>query len=205
MHEKLEDWLDGTLDPSERAAFEAHLGECGACREEFARCRTLAELAAALPRPAVPASLGAAVRGRLAGRSRPRSRLLRALAFAGAAAAAVLLAAVLTAPGARRPGDPAPAHAARTPAEGSPALAATALGDWFEQFGNASSEDVAFLVFEALELDLVSEARRRLRGAFGAERERLRLMEEVLVQAVNGSSAHHLIAEAGLVARGGPR
>ena len=37
-------YIDGELDPEQRAQVEAHLAECGACRDEVARYREMAEV-----------------------------------------------------------------------------------------------------------------------------------------------------------------
>lgn len=50
-------WLDGALEPAERAAFAAHLGRCDGCRsdvEEIARTRALLR---SLPRRRMPPGL----------------------------------------------------------------------------------------------------------------------------------------------------
>lgn len=38
---KLDDWLDGMLDESDRAAIRAHMAECEACRAAFCAAETL--------------------------------------------------------------------------------------------------------------------------------------------------------------------
>lgn len=61
-------YLNGTLEPDEALAVERHLAECGACREERARCERLRagvnEAVAASPGP--PPELFARVRARIA-------------------------------------------------------------------------------------------------------------------------------------------
>lgn len=103
----LADYLDGTLAPTERAAVDAHLASCAACREEVRLARAGHELAAGLPEPAAPPGLGdaaveearriaaerspevAALEG---ARPRPRPTSARWVAVAGAAAVVVLIA-----------------------------------------------------------------------------------------------------------------
>jgi anti-sigma factor RsiW len=46
--ELVTDYLEAALPPEERARFEAHLDECGNCREYLAQMRTTIELAGEL-------------------------------------------------------------------------------------------------------------------------------------------------------------
>jgi anti-sigma factor RsiW len=78
--EQITGYVDGALDEAARAAVEAHLADCAACREQVeaeralrARLRALAPLE---PRPALPAD----VRRRLRGPSPRLSRVLLATA-----------------------------------------------------------------------------------------------------------------------------
>jgi anti-sigma factor RsiW len=52
FNERLSEYLDDELTPGERAAFEAHLGECRDCRDTLAELREVISRAASLvPRP----------------------------------------------------------------------------------------------------------------------------------------------------------
>ena len=119
---QLADYLDGTLAPAERAAVDAHLASCAACREEVRLARAGHELAAGLPEPAAPPGIGDAaveearrisaerspeVAALDGARPRPRPTTSRWVAVAGAAAAVVLIAVAaprIGQPGAQRPG-----------------------------------------------------------------------------------------------------
>src|ERR1051325_10141148 len=62
-------YLDGELSSSERAAVDAHLGQCGECRAALAEERALLERASALlgsapPRPRAPRAPAALVQVR---------------------------------------------------------------------------------------------------------------------------------------------
>jgi putative zinc finger protein len=88
----------GALEPDERAAYEAHLGRCDECRDEYealAHLPALLDLAAVAPPLAAPPGgeerLVATLR-RAARRRRARTALLAAgTALAGAAAAAIAI------------------------------------------------------------------------------------------------------------------
>ena len=59
-NDRLQDWLDGDLAADERAAVEAHLSACDACKEQLALLRTLdASLIAAAPRLSLDESFDA--------------------------------------------------------------------------------------------------------------------------------------------------
>ncbi len=59
-HEDVAAYALGTLDPAERAAFEAHLEGCAACREELALLAPAARaLQGAAPPDVAPAGLRA--------------------------------------------------------------------------------------------------------------------------------------------------
>jgi anti-sigma factor RsiW len=92
--ERLSAWLDGELNPAERAEVDAHLLECEACATFLARLRAVDEGARALP-TSVPEGyfdrLPARVRARIEARRRAAGRLP---VWAWAAAAALLLAVV---------------------------------------------------------------------------------------------------------------
>lgn len=103
-HEDLGLYLLGKLDPADRLAFDAHLTECGACREELAQLSgvrsllgTVTALDATSELPPVPASILPALLS-AAATDRARERRRRRLTYsgggalaAGAAAAAVVL------------------------------------------------------------------------------------------------------------------
>jgi RNA polymerase sigma-70 factor (ECF subfamily) len=62
--ELLDDHLEGTLSPDERAALEAHLAGCGACESYLAQLRAAIEVssrlrAADLPEPVMDALIHA--------------------------------------------------------------------------------------------------------------------------------------------------
>jgi hypothetical protein len=59
--EKLCEYLDGELSPTEHAQMEAHLRECTACRDELDALRSAARAMAALPRPKVSEKIAAHV------------------------------------------------------------------------------------------------------------------------------------------------
>src|SRR5262245_51798927 len=65
-------YLDGALDPDERAAADAHLAGCRACQGELAALRELFATIEALPPEQLPADLTAQVLGRIAGAAEPR-------------------------------------------------------------------------------------------------------------------------------------
>lgn len=60
--ERLQDWLDGELAPSEQAAFDAHLATCERCQTQL---RKLESLDAALRTAAPPVSLDSSFDARL--------------------------------------------------------------------------------------------------------------------------------------------
>ncbi len=67
LDERLDDWLDGALPPSEAREVEAHLAGCQGCREGSRRLRELLAHAAALPRSvAPPRDLWPGIEGRIA-------------------------------------------------------------------------------------------------------------------------------------------
>ncbi|HEX5506580.1 MAG TPA: zf-HC2 domain-containing protein [Thermomicrobiales bacterium] len=74
-------YLDGMLDPAERAATEAHLTGCAACRAELAALRRVYAALDALPPAPLPADLAGPVLARLAPAPAPAPRRV-ALAWA---------------------------------------------------------------------------------------------------------------------------
>lgn len=83
MSPYLEPYGDGELDMSERAAVEAHLGECLACQEQVAHHRRFRHLLRRQPRETAPPELRArAVQAIRAAALRRRERLHRLLPVA---------------------------------------------------------------------------------------------------------------------------
>jgi hypothetical protein len=122
--DRLSAYLDGELDAAARAAVDAHLRDCAACRQELEDLAMVDSAARALPVPA-PAgyfeALPARVRGRIAARRR------RTVPVWTWAAAAALLLAVLTPLTLRdRAAQMRPAQSAALPAEPAPATASRA-------------------------------------------------------------------------------
>jgi hypothetical protein len=191
VHDRLEEWLEGSLSEAEAAEFEDHLLSCEPCRREAERARTLTRLAATLPPASAPAAVGEGVRDRLARRRAPR--LLRPGALmAFAALAAVVLLVVLPESPRIEPAAPAPLLAAAT---------ATVLFDWLDQARNSSAADVARLIEEARALELREALRRRIDAAPAGDREGLLAFEDLLTQLLASPSADNLADEARLVAR----
>ena len=93
---QLDAYIDGTLAPGERAAVDAHLTQCAACREALEKMRRLLADSRALPREILPArDLWQDIAPRLAPRAgAPAGRRPWRRSPAGLAAAAVLLIAV---------------------------------------------------------------------------------------------------------------
>jgi anti-sigma factor RsiW len=73
-------YVDGALAPEARAAVEAHLATCDACRDQEAFERGLRERMRALPAPELPAGIESRLRRRL--RRRPRCPAPRGFARA---------------------------------------------------------------------------------------------------------------------------
>jgi hypothetical protein len=152
VSELLSPYLDGQVTPDQRAAVEAHLGECGACREELASLRALTRLLGQLPVAPPPRSFAigprpvrpAALSGTLAGFARAATSIAAALAVlalsgslifqglphvsnGGAAAESQPLAApALSPPAQAQPGAQAAARAASAPGPVSAARAPAA-------------------------------------------------------------------------------
>ncbi len=92
----LNDFVDGSVEPSLRAEVEAHVQECAACRTEVDALRELVEAAARLPRSIQPRrDLWPGVERRLVRRA-PGHRPRWALRSAVAAAAVLVIALSLT-------------------------------------------------------------------------------------------------------------
>lgn len=90
--ERLQDYVDGRLDPKDGAAVEAHVGECDACATELAELRALLARIAALPGEIQPPhDLLPELHARLERRPALGSRSLHSLRYPLAAAAALLV------------------------------------------------------------------------------------------------------------------
>lgn len=88
--ERLNDWVEGVLDGSERAALDDHIDSCDSCRERAEALRRLLADLRALPREVSPgADLRPAIRAQV--RRRSEARALRRLRGPLAAAAALLV------------------------------------------------------------------------------------------------------------------
>lgn len=61
-NERLQDWLDGDVEATERAKIETHIADCGACRAHFEQLRGLDHL---LRKAAPPIALDASFDARL--------------------------------------------------------------------------------------------------------------------------------------------
>ncbi len=85
--DQLDDYLCGWLSPDEAAAYEAHLVDCGSCREECASQRRIDRLLAEAGAATAPVPAG--LRSRVDGRVRA-ARRRRMLGWAGAVTAAGL-------------------------------------------------------------------------------------------------------------------
>lgn len=95
--ELLAPYVDGALDPSERAAVEAHLAGCARCRQEVELARRAVEALRALGEEPVPLGVTAPVLAQARGRAEPAWRSLR-WAVGLAAAAVLALAGALVLP-----------------------------------------------------------------------------------------------------------
>ena len=93
MEVKLNEYVDGTLDPGERAAVEAHVARCSGCRAAVAELRVLLGGAQELPRTIEPPrDLWVGIAARLGRRA--TGNVQRAF-WAGALAAAAVFAIVV--------------------------------------------------------------------------------------------------------------
>lgn len=99
--ELLAPYVDGALDPSERAAVEAHLSGCAHCRQEVELARRAVEALGALGEEPVPLGVTAPVLAQARRRAEPAWRSRR-WAVALAAAAVLALAGALVLPQALR-------------------------------------------------------------------------------------------------------
>ncbi len=91
--ERLNDWIDGLLEPADAEAVEAHVSACEACRAGADRLHALLEMAAALPESIdPPAGTWEAIAARTVELGRTRREVLRSLRLPLAAAAVVLVA-----------------------------------------------------------------------------------------------------------------
>ena len=92
----LADYVEGVLDPEDRARVEAHLRECGRCRGEVALATEARGTLAALPELDAPGRIAFAVRREIGPSGKPlrlvRSSPVTARVVAPIAAAAVLIA-----------------------------------------------------------------------------------------------------------------
>lgn len=95
--ELLAPYVDGALDPDERAAVEAHLAACARCREEVELARRAVRALSALGEEPVPLGLTAPVLARARRAAEPAWRR-RGWAVGLAAAAALVLAGALVLP-----------------------------------------------------------------------------------------------------------
>src|SRR2546425_4804532 len=94
--DQLSAYLDGELDPSDRAHLEAHLPTCAECRTTIDALRaTVADLAA-LPDPVPSEQDSWALRAAIASARKPSKRWRRVAMAAGTAAAAVIAVVVFT-------------------------------------------------------------------------------------------------------------
>jgi anti-sigma factor RsiW len=86
---RLDDWIDGACDATERERIEAHLATCAACRARAAEIRTIVDAARRLPREVdLPRDLLPGIRARARAR-RPGRAALGILAAASVAIAGV--------------------------------------------------------------------------------------------------------------------
>jgi len=98
VDERLDDWVDGTSAPAERARIERHLAACADCRRRAAGIESVVAAARALPRELdLPHDLLPGIR--VAARPRPsRARVFAALGAAAAVGLAVVSAWLVPAP-----------------------------------------------------------------------------------------------------------
>lgn len=142
--DRIDAYLDGTLEPRERAALEAHLEECERCRAETAGLRALLADAAGLPPSLEPGrDLWPEIRdeirrrrpGVAAARPGTRGRWTRRALLAAAAVALVVLSSTITLLLRERGGGPPP------PVSTAPDAAIRAdLLDWETQVAEAARE-----------------------------------------------------------------
>jgi len=97
--EQIHAYYDGELSPSDRAAVEAHLGECAECRELLADLRSVSQLVASAPMVEMPPQ--AIKRMQQAWWAAQDRGVLRVASWLTAAAAAVIFAVVMFSPSQR--------------------------------------------------------------------------------------------------------
>jgi anti-sigma factor RsiW len=193
--ERIEEYLDECLSPSERAGMKAHIETCEDCRSAVEEYRRLRRIALETPPVDVPDDLAFLIRQRLESRGRRRrARLILPIAFGAAAAAAVLLVAMLPRGVDEPPSPETPVLVADVVPLASDLLQAAA--DWLVQAGNASPRDGARLLEEARALDLLG----RIRSAKETPDEWLTAVSDLLVQLENDPNGGFLPEEARLVA-----
>ncbi len=94
----LDAWVEGTLPDAERASLDAHLAQCGRCRDEAARQRALLDSLRGLPASVNPGvDLRPAIRAELARRTSTPDRWSAARSLRVPLAAAALLLIAVTA------------------------------------------------------------------------------------------------------------
>jgi hypothetical protein len=90
--ERLNDWVDGLLEPAEAADVEAHVTACAECRASVERLHALLALTAQLPKSIEPPTgTWEAIASRTVDMGRLRREVLRSLRVPLAAAALVLV------------------------------------------------------------------------------------------------------------------
>jgi hypothetical protein len=77
FHELVSDWLDGNIDPTQRAALEAHAATCDACRALMTDLRTIHQTASTLDRHTPPSRVWTRLEQQLAGEPRFREAAAR--------------------------------------------------------------------------------------------------------------------------------
>lgn len=89
FRDRLSDYIDGNLSPTERAEVDTHLAGCADCRELIGDLRSLRGEARRLPPVVPPDHLWRSIETRLRSRELPRAR--RSRFYTGLAAAAALV------------------------------------------------------------------------------------------------------------------
>jgi anti-sigma factor RsiW len=124
---RLDDWLDGTLPPSQAAELEAHLAGCGSCREQARTLRRLLAHATALPRSvAPPHDLWPRIESRIAPSGWARLFAWDRPTFLAAAAAAAVVFGLLAVVFTQR--SPGTVRTVEIPVAGTPALEPASAG-----------------------------------------------------------------------------
>jgi anti-sigma factor RsiW len=169
-------YLDDRLDPAQRAAAEAHLAACPACRAELAALRDMLAMLEALPPERLPADLTGPVLARIAPAANPWPQRLALAAFAAQVVIALALSAwlvpallagplsivgpMLPAWPERGPGLVVPPEAVALVRAGVAPLAALGLGQWALILALAGA---AWLITNRLLLQGLARARRPVR------------------------------------------